>query len=233
MQNKNNFMSKMGKPLPEDLSEKLQSPLTPEWVNKVEVPLISQFESEIKELSEKISSYQKQIATMEEKKKEIESYKKLLYSDGFELENISHKCLIELGGKVEPVKYSNEEYCLIYQDIEYPVKIIGLEQSISLSHLRQLIDYMLEYDEKIGTKCKGILLGNPWKNLPLEERNTNERPNFTPFTIPRAQDMNISLVSSEDLFKAFCLFIEDKITGDRILEKVVSSVGLVNLSELA
>ena len=90
---------------------------------------------------------------------------------------------------------------------------------------------MLKYDEETGLKSKGILLGNPWKNLPLKQRNTSEKPNFPSNVVSRAKDMNIALISSVDFFKAFCSFLEDKTIGDSILSKIVNTSGPVDFLE--
>ena len=211
----------------EDLIGKTQVTLPPEWISKVKMPFIQEVDSNLEDLLKEIEAIEGKIKDIKAKKEEIESYKKLIYSDGTDLEAIFKKCLMELGGKVEPAKYSNEEYCLIYKNIEYPVEAKGVSKSISLAHLRQLIDYMLKYDEETGKKCKGILFGNPWKNTPIEKRNTNEKPNFPQNVIERAEDMNISLISSVDFFNIFCDFLENKIKGQKILDKIVSSRGLV------
>ncbi len=125
----------------EDLIGKPQVPLPPDWTSEVKMPFIEDYELELKSLSDKIENIQTKVKEVEDKKKEVEDYKKLLYSDGMDLENIFKKCLIELGAEVEPAKYSDEEYCLVYKDIEYPVEAKGNSKSISLTNLRQLIDY--------------------------------------------------------------------------------------------
>lgn len=216
----------------EDLLGKPQVPLPLDWVKKVDMPLIKEIDRRVENLLEKIRNIDTKIKRITEKKEQIESYKKLLYSDGSDLEDIFKKCLIELGGKVEPAKYSNEEYCFIYKGLECPVEAKGVSKSISLSHLRQLIDYMLKYEEESGNKCKGLLLGNSWKNTPIEERNTKEKPNFPDNVIERAKDMNIALIDSIDFFHAYCKFIEDKKIGNLILDKIIESSGLVNLKHI-
>ena len=215
----------------EDIFGKVQRSLAPAWIDDIIMPFIDQFDTKIRSFSDTILELNKQKQIVETKKKEIESYKKLLYEDGNELENIFRKCLNELGAIVDPAKYSEEEYCLVYNDNEYPVEAKGISKSISLTHLRQLIDYMLKYDEETGLKSKGILLGNAWKNLPLEKRNTSEKPNFPSNVVSRAKDMNIALISSVDFFKAFCSFLEDNTIGDSILSKIVNTNGPVDLSE--
>lgn len=216
----------------EDLLGKSPKSLAPAWVDDVSMPLVDQFDSEIKSFSDSVIDINKHIKSIENKKKEILSYKKLLYADGNELENIFRKCLNELGAIVDPAKYSEEEYCLVFDNNEYPVEAKGVSKSISLTHLRQLIDYMLKYDEETGSKSKGILLGNPWKNLPIEQRNTYEKPYFPPTVISRAEDINIALISSVDFYKAFCSVLDKKVDGNSILNKIVNTKGIVDLSEL-
>ena len=43
--------------------------------------------------------------------------------------------------------------------------------------------------------------------------------------------MNIALVSSTDFFKAFCSFLENKVDGNSILNKIISNSGVIDLSE--
>jgi hypothetical protein len=111
------------------------------------------------------------------------------------------------------------------------VEAKGVTKSISLTHLRQLIDYMLKYEEQTGVAVKGILLGNPWKNLPIEQRDTTGKPSFPPNVISRAKDMKIALISSTNFFKAFCSFLKHKKIGTSILNKIVNANGVVDFSE--
>lgn len=216
----------------EDLLGKPQIPLPPEWATQIAMPFIKKIDIEINGISTKIQEHQRKIDELKKEKTEIESYKKLVYADGQELEDIFKKCLADLGAKIEPAKYSNEEYCLVHNNAYYPIEAKGIVKSISLTHLRQLIDYMLKYDEATEKKCKGILLGNPWKDIPVEKRDTAEKPNFPQNVVQRSKDMNISLISSVSFFHVFCRFLENRAIGENILDAIVGSGGVIDFTTI-
>lgn len=204
----------------------------PEWAEKITPPSLEKINFEI---SKKLTEIEKENQILNElnlRKNELESYKKLLYADGKELEEIFEKCLHELGGQVLPAKHAEEEYCLVYKNYEVPVEAKGNSKSISMTDLRQLFDYLAKYDDYNGKANKGILLGNAWKNLPLEKRDTTEKPIFPSNVIERAKGMNIALVSSMDFFWAFSKFLEDNSLGIIILDRIVGSAGVVNFKNL-
>ncbi len=212
----------------EDLLGKPQVLLPPEWVESVKMPFIDSIQKQINENNEGITTLQEEVKKLEEQKASIEEYKRLLFSDGFDLEDVFRTCLTKLGGTVEPAKYSDEEYCLVFKDKDYPIEAKGITRSVSLTHLRQVIDYMLKYEEETGESCKGILLGNAWKHKPIEERGTQDTPIFPDNVIRRACDLKIALVSSVEFFSAFCKFLDNELTGTEIIEQIVNSEGVVS-----
>ncbi|MFX1589950.1 MAG: hypothetical protein ACFFC1_17545 [Promethearchaeota archaeon] len=216
----------------EDLIGKKQTSLPPSWSDKIKMPFVDEIDKKIENCQKEIDNQFVEISKLEKSKLEFEEYKKLLYTDGPELEEIFKKCLNELGAKVEPARYSEEEYCLVYNEEDYPVEAKGVSKSIALVHLRQIRDYMDIYEDKTGKESHGILLGNAWKNIPIEERNSKEKPIFPNNVIKRATNLNISLVSSVDFFYAFCGFLEDKSLGQKIIDKIVNSVGVVSFKDL-
>ena len=215
----------------EDMIGKPQTSLPPDWVKAVQMPLVPNIQNQIDGKNEEIGRLQEEVNSLEEQKDNIEYYKKLIYCDGPELEDVFKICLTELGVTIEPAKYAEEEYCLVFKGKEYPVEAKGNAKSVSLTNLRQLMDYMLKYEEETEEKCKGILLGNAWKNKPIEERNSKETLIFPNNVITRACDLNIALLSSVDFFYIFCSFLEGKITGEKIVDKIVNSKGVVDFRD--
>lgn len=216
----------------EDILGKPQESLPHSWVENVKMPFIDDINLEILHDTNEIKTHQVKIDELNKQKRNFEYYKKLLYTDGSELEDVFKKCLIELGALVKPAKYAEEEYCLAYKENEYPVEAKGNSRSISLTDLRQLMDYLLTYDDKTGIQNKGILLGNAWKNIPIDQRNQKGKPIFPSNVIDRAESTNIALVSSVDFFVVFCKFLENKSIGKRILDCIVNSVGVVNFEKI-
>ena len=212
----------------EDKLEKPQYSTEPDWAQKIKAKPFREIQTQLTREKGKIDKISGNVAILEKKLSDLNEYKKLLYSDGEELENIFKKCLEAIGAKIEPAKYSNEEYCLVYKRNEYPIEAKGNSKSISLTDLRQLIDYTLVYEDKTGKKTKGILLGNAWKNIPLNQRNIHGKPIFPQNVIDRANSTNIALLSSVDFFEQFCKFLENKSLGRKILKHIVNSTGVIN-----
>ena len=215
----------------EDILGKPQELLPPAWTEKVKMRPLDDINSMISSHNDEIEKHQKKISELKKQKECLEYYKKLLYADGSELEEVFKKCLIELGASVNPAKYAEEEYCLRYKKNDYPVEAKGNTKSISLTNLRQLIDYLLIYDEKTGKINKGILIGNAWKNIPHNERDAKDKPVFPSNVVKRAKATNIALISSVDFFEVFCKFLEDKTLGKKILNCIVNSVGIINFKK--
>jgi len=157
---------------------------------------------------------------------EICSYRQLLYSTGPELEEVVRRSFQYLGGTVTPAKYSQEEYILEFDGQEFLVEVKGVSKSVSLSHLRQLNDYLLKYQEDTGKEIKGILFANTWRNLPPEQRTSEDTPEFPDNVVKRAKQWDISLVSSRAFFEVFLQVLKDKSLSKQILRTATSSNGI-------
>lgn len=215
-----------------DIIGKTQGIPPPEWLKEVRIPILDDIIGKIRSHENTIVKQEKIIEELNQEKANLEYYKKLLYCDGQELEDVFKKCLIGLGASVNTAKYAEEEYCLVYDKNEYPVEVKGNTKSISLTDLRQLMDYLLVYDEKTDKSNKGILLGNAWKGTPVNGRGSKEKPIFPSNVIKRSEVINIALVSSVDFFKVFCFFLENKSLGKKILNCIVGSKGVVDFRKI-
>ena len=156
----------------------------------------------------------------------MNNYKRLLFGSGAELENVVAASFAALGGSITPAKYSQEEFILTFRGREYLVEVKGISKSIALSHLRQLNDYLLKYQEDTGRVCKGILFGDAWRSLPPSERGTNDKPIFPENLIKRAEQWDIALVSSTAFYSAFIEYLKNG-NGDSLLIAIVDQKGVV------
>jgi len=214
----------------EDLLELPQESLPPAWVADVPMEAAQSVDKEIGTKEKELDSVQNQLAGLLKEKADIESHKKLLYASGVELEQAFARCLEMLGGKVSPAKYSQEEFILEYAGGIYLVECKGVGKSIALTHVRQLTDYMLKYEEDEHKEGKGVLFGNAWKDLAPVERGGPETTIFPDNVAKRAKKLDIALVSSTAFFEAFERFLVGKISGDAILQQITSTVGIVQFN---
>lgn len=214
----------------EDLTGVPQVSPPPDWLTKVGMPFVNNYISEKMKQEEVIAIAQSRIEDVQKKSDELNEYKKLLYADGSELENIFRKCLEKLGGKIVPSKYSNEEYILECGGKEHLVEVKGVSKSLALNHVRQLIDYLLKYEEETRNRTIGILFGNAYKNTPTDLRNKKTHPTFPANVVDRAQEIGICLVPSVEFFEVFCRFLEDPKIAHKILDRIVETRGIVTFS---
>lgn len=204
----------------------------PHWAENLTVPQIAEIKTEIANRREGIGALFDEIQELEARRRTLEDYKKLLYASGPELEQIVKRCFEELGGKVTPSRYGQEEYVLEIDGIEYLVEVKGVSKSISLTNLRQLNDYLLKYEEETRRSCKGILFGNAWRSEPPETRRTTEMPEFPDNVIKRAVQWQVALVSSTAFFSAFCTFLRDSSRANRILHAMTLANGVIDFSQM-
>ncbi len=164
-----------------------------DWAKTLDTPGMSLLNSELAEAKLQITEEEAKIKAIDAKIAGLQSYRRLLYGTGTELETIVKYSLEKLGATVSPSKYGQEEYILDYDGNEVLMEAKGVTKSITLTHLRQLNDYLLRYQEDTEAECKGILFGNSWRNLPPSQRGGKDRPEFPDNVIRRAEQVGISV----------------------------------------
>ena len=216
----------------EDLTGKTLEYTPPGWVNTISVPHVTEVEEEIQKRKTQIASLRDEIGQLNDERNALNSVLKLLYASGHDLEEIVQFCFEELGAEVIPAKYGQEEYVLRYEGKEYLVEVKGVSKSISLTHLRQLNDYILKYEEDTGQACRGILFGNAWRINPPNERNTTDKPEFPDNVVRRAEEYNVALVSSTRFFEVYCQFMNDKSKAPLIMKEILNHNGVIGFEPL-
>ena len=196
------------------------------------MPVVPDIQAEIDQKKAAILALETEITTAEAAKKELEKFKKLLYASGVELEEIFAECLSRCGGKVLPAKYSQEEFVLEYKNGLSLVECKGIGKSVALTHWRQLLDYIVKFEEEEGRRGKGILFGNAWRDLPPGDRGKEETVIFPDNVIERATANDMALISSVDFFHVFCRLIAGEVTGEAILDRITTAVGVVRFDDL-
>jgi hypothetical protein len=214
--------------LKEEVGYSLKSP-APDWAQEIELPFVSELQDQIVSAQATIAKEEQDISTIVEKIDNLTAFRRLLYSSGTELEDVVKKSFELLGATVKPAKYSQEEYILEVDNDEFLMEVKGVSKSISLTHLRQLNDYLLKYQEDTGKECKGILLGNAWRNMPPAMRNAEDTPVFPDNVVKRAEQWKISLVSSLTLFDAVLKVLGEEAKAKDILASITTAEGVAHI----
>ena len=215
----------MAEILSEEIGYSLASP-EPDWAQKIEMPGVSDLMSQSISAEATISMESKRVKILNARIAEISSYRRLLYGTGTELEAIVKRSLEQLDATVSPTQYAEEEYVLEFKGEEFLMEVKGVAKSITLTHLRQLNDYLLRYQEETGKECKGILFGNSWRNLAPEMRGKEDTPEFPDNVIRRAEQLSISLVSARGFFQEFVKALEKPELSNDVLSGLTRSSGV-------
>lgn len=205
----------------------------PEWTGSIEVPNLKDIEENIATKNKLIKQLSEDTEKLQKKMSELISYRKLLYESGTALEEIVRKVFTMLGYKPKPPVFK-EEYTVEYDKKVGIIECKGNEKSIKRDDFRQLLEHTKEYDLDGKFEYKGLLIGNAWRLKPLEERNKNGTPIFPKGqngVIDVATRHDIALVSTIDLFKAFCNFLEGKIKPDDIMKRIFSAKGIFDFNK--
>lgn len=210
-----------------ELTDKTVDVPAPEWVSVIEIPGVSEFDNAISQQEAKIRNLSAEVEDLTQKKNHLLDFRKLLYSEGRTLEDIVRESLQYLGGGILPAKYSNEEYILVFNGHEYVVEVKGLTRSVSLTHFRQLMDYVLVAEESGSPGVKGILIANPWREIPPHERDTADKPEFPDNVVNRARDVQVALITTRELLHALTLCMSGKIDKRNVLEIVTGGNGRI------
>lgn len=205
------------------LPNAIESP--PPWVDAIDMPgiaaLNAQLDTAEKEL-ERLTDHRQRLL---DRRADLAGLRKLIYTDGTELERVVADAFTRLGGQILSSKFGTEEYILLHSNREHLVEVKGVGGTAALKHVRQLVDNLLIAEEKNGTRAHGILLVNTWRDVAPNSRD--ETADFPANVIERAEANNITLISSLSLFRALCVVLDEKRNGVDVLDVITTNCGVV------
>lgn len=204
-----------------------QTTALPDWANAIKLPGMAEVDAEIAAQQKLIQNAEQRIEMAAAGKESIEKLLKLVIASGPELENAVAAAFADLGAVVKPAKYSQEEFIVLWKDQEYLFEVKGVSKSIALTHVRQLVDYMLKYQEDTGKLCKAVLFGNAWRDQPLERRGLDETPIFPDNVVEAAKRQHLGLLSSTTFFESYCEFKSGRLDSESILDTIFAAEAVI------
>jgi hypothetical protein len=207
-----------------------QTTEVPKWVLDLPLPGLNTIDAEIDLHTQSINKIKQQILDAEKRRELVINYAKLVTATGTELESAVADAFQDLGAKVVPAKYSQEEFIVYWRDTEYLFEVKGVSKSIALTHVRQLMHYMLQYQEDTGNLCKAVLFGNAWRELSPDLRDQTDTPIFPPNVIETANTHHLGLLSAREFFEAYCAYKRGDVSGEFILDSVLGVDGVIRIT---
>lgn len=199
----------------------------PEWSDRYRLPdeeaaavYLESLRVEARELEERIETAEKRLS-------DEQRFKKLLYEQGDDLEEVVWEALEVLGATVHrPTVNTNEED----GRLEDPsgktamLEIKGRGSSIKLQDVRQLHDWMENAFHNEGWEGKGIFVANAYLSQAPEQR---QQP-FPPNCIRAAERYRICLITSKELFNQVKVTQEGMSDPGQFWESVFDTDGPFN-----
>lgn len=198
----------------------------PSWTEK------TQFKKELELIAEMERSNK---AIIEETKKlegnrqildNLIRFKGLLTEDGEVLEELVEGAFKLFGINLEKPEGKKEDRRFCFKEDIIPIEIKGKIASIpERDGLNQLIGRMKGEPPK-NFKAHGVLIGNHYKETPLDEKLEGRKRAFEPDVVKKAEDFNCCLISTLEIFK----FIDKKLSGEEVdrefQDRLFNTVGL-------
>ena len=156
------------------------------------------------------------------------AYKRVLSQKGPALQEVVRATFESMGIKTADSPVS-DEFVLVRSGHTVLVEVTGSDGSIATRDLSQLIKDMGKYVEATGEPAKGLFIANPWKDLRPDQRDTKDKPIFPDDVVKTARPFSVALLSTTELFNAYCAAKEAKLTADDVMQRIIDTTGIVAL----
>jgi len=192
----------------------------PSWVSDIEIPGEAALKNEISTEKRQVEAISSKIGKLESSLRELQRFKGLLYDTGASLQELVRETLEKLGARPEP-SVVTDEFIIDIGGEKALIEVKGVTKSISKGDLGQLITDLGEHLKATGEDIHGILIGNAWRTLPVDQRDTHDKPIFPQNVVKIAENRNIRLISTTELFKAYCDSLKDPESKENTLRKII------------
>jgi len=199
----------------------------PEWIKDLQLPGEEGIIKVIDSKTKTIESVKKEIIELESKLSSLDVYKKLLYTQGFELEDIVEDVLSQLGINLKKPDVTNIEdrFFDTKDKKKIYVEIRGVNRLMNEGDLAQLIKRIAEKPTSKEYLTRGVFIFNHQNKVVPQKRETAFHHNIE----VQAKTFNICLIDTLTLFK----LIKQKLAGNELKDfdkQLFNTSGIYKLS---
>jgi hypothetical protein len=203
--------------------------VAPGWAQGIEMPGDHTRKTALAEATQALEKAERKRDEALQAQAAADEFKRLLYEKGPSLQEIARKTFEAIGISTVDSPVS-DEFMLVWDDEKVLVEVTGTGKSIAGRGLSQLIKDQGNYLHDVGQGVKGVLIGNAWVGVPPAERGTADKAIFPDDVQQTAKKHSMALVSTLELFRAYCAFLEDKIAPEQVFRRIADSTGVVTLA---
>ena len=194
----------------------------PQWLKKYQTIEEKELNYTIENINRQIEKLINRQDKLKIQRDDIENTKRIFTSSGDELENCVKNIFEELGFNI--IKFGGNEEDLIceFDGKFFVIEIKGVDGSATEKHTAQTLKWKTNYFINTSIDGKGVLIINGFKNKELKSRN-NIFPNQI---LKYAENQDLCLLSTIQLFNILNQFREGKITTREIANKIIKQKGI-------
>lgn len=213
----------------EQLKGKKKEITLPPWTEPILLPGEKELLVSIEESETIIKQKLDYIEKEKIKLQKLQRLKGLFTEDGVVLEEIVEEAFRFLGIKLEKVEGNKEDRIFKFHEDIIPIEIKGRNASIPEKDLTQLIGRLGDIQPPKNLEARGVLIGNHYKDTPLNEKLEGRNKAFEPNVEEKAKTWNISLLSTLELFKAVRKKLEGEDIEETFFNRVFNQTGVIKI----
>lgn len=211
----------------------------PDWAEALSVFGQEDIRSKIEELNGEILSLEKEREVLIAKNHDLEHWKWLLYAKGkHQLQPIVQEALKLIGFKVEDQPDEDSDGLVTSEFGCALLEVVGSTGNIKIEKFGELVKNIGNFIIKQeGRQVKGILVGNPFCEKPLENRppKDSQKQLFAKELIASAEKQDITVLLSTDLYELISKILASEVSEKQkvyIRQNILQNKGLLRLSQL-
>lgn len=207
----------------------------PSWAKAILVPGQEELNAKIVEVSDQIDTLDEERKGLVNERDALERWKWLLYEKGkHRLQPVVCNALTLVGCQVEPQPDKDSDGVVSCDCGTALLEVVGSNGTIRIEKLGELIKNMGNFISNKGGKVKGVLVGNPFCDEPLENRppKDSQKRLFAKELIESAEQQSIAVLLTTDLYHVVGLILSGKFSDaekESLRERVFNGKGLVRL----
>ena len=205
----------------------------PTWMDDLKFFDDEEQERNINNARDEIEAQKQKIKLAEEKLEQNLHYKSILFETGDTLVKVVFDILEKMlnCSLADFVDKKGEDFKIALQDITFIGEIKGITSNVKNENVSQLDVHCQTYIDGLdedgkSENVKGILIINPLRNKPL-----NERDEVHEKQVQLATRNGSLIITTETLLLLFMAYLQEHITTDKIIELLKNKIGLLSHSD--
>jgi hypothetical protein len=182
--------------------------------------------AEIQELKQFIQDMEQRKTELERKVSDRSNLRDaLLAGSGATLKNAVQQVFNEMGLTIQTSGQDGMNVILEHKGLDVVTAITAGDGPLTLADVRQLNHFIEDFIEAHGRQPKGLVVANPFFDVPLEARTSNGHVAFPEeLRLLAEQRYKFGLLTAPQLFVAYCKFKEGQLDINEFMSELFENV---------